>query len=498
MFGSAKPVARTSPGAAASLVATADLNCDGLEDVIVSRVVMFTETTWPITIFVNDGHGGFSDETSQLFEGDVPRTQAARRIIVADLNGDHCDDVYIADTGKDGDPYPGYPNTLILSAPGGRLIDASANMPREFGYTHAAAVADVNGDGAIDIYEGSIAGTAPPRILLNDGSGHFHVGSGLLPGNLFGVDAVDSTGGSWFSGYSSLFVDADGDGHPDLVLGGGDHTTASLLLHNTGDGHFVVMPGALPSKPFGTDAIANGVSTTDINGDGHPDLILAYTKGTPFYKGSWLQVLINDGHGRFSDQTASYLPQSDNNDPWVDAVEFSDLNHDGRLDIATHFIAGFPIGSNAPIYLNTGNGGFLRVPDQPFRQDLYALVPERDGRLDLFTVDPAYGAAFSGYGSTLETDYVQRELRAPPAVTGATASGNRRDGVQLSWRPADQASRYEIWRTIATRRQRIATITSIHYLDRTARRGVVYRYSIRPINAAGLGPFASAGTGSRR
>ena len=52
----------------------------------------------------------------------------------------------------DTDPFPGYQNTLILSAPGGKLVDATGNLPQVYDYTHSAAAADVDGDGATDLY----------------------------------------------------------------------------------------------------------------------------------------------------------------------------------------------------------------------------------------------------------------------------------------------------------------------------------------------------------
>ena len=66
---------------------------------------------------------------------------------------------------------------------GGKLSDASANLPAEYGFTHAAAAGDVNGDGAPDLYVGNICCGAPPGILINDGSGGFR-GLSRLPARL--------------------------------------------------------------------------------------------------------------------------------------------------------------------------------------------------------------------------------------------------------------------------------------------------------------------------
>lgn len=222
--------------------------------------------------------------------------------------------------------------------------------------------------------------------------------------------------------------------------------------------------------------------------------MLAYTRGTPYYEGSYLQILINDGSGRFRDETASWFPQDPNNkDVWVAFVEITDLNGDGRPDIVPHFFGGNFYGATATVLLNEG-GHFTAVPGSRLGtfEGLYEFVHERDGRLDLFTINPSFNGVPEG-------DYVRRELRAPPAPTGGAAShGTSSTGVVLSWRPADQAARYEIWRTSKAARARVGVTVATRFVDRTARSGRRYAYAVRGINAEGAGPFASLGVGYRQ
>ena len=58
-----------------------------------------------------------------------------------DADNPRATNVFIADTGDDHAPFPGYQNTLILSAPGGKLVGATANLPQVYDYTHSAAAA---------------------------------------------------------------------------------------------------------------------------------------------------------------------------------------------------------------------------------------------------------------------------------------------------------------------------------------------------------------------
>jgi hypothetical protein len=57
---------------------------------------------------------------------------------------------------------------------------------------------------------------------------------------------------------------------------------------NDGRGHFRPLPGAMPAKPFSSDAEGLAVTPVELNGDGRPDALLAFTKQRPFYEGRWI------------------------------------------------------------------------------------------------------------------------------------------------------------------------------------------------------------------
>lgn len=363
----------------ASQLAVADFNGDRHLDVLITRNSRDAQHTYPVTVLLGDGHGHFTDGTSAIFQGHVPQTQFPRQIVIADFNGDGRPDVFIADTGDDHDPFPGYQNTLILSAPGGKLLDATANLPQVYDYTHSAAAADVNGDGTVDIYEGNLASgnSVPPRILLNDGTGHFTLGQGLLPASV-----TDFSQG-YYPG--STFADVNGDGKPDLLLSAGDSPARSAVLLNDGTGHFTVLSNALPAKPFGPDAIGLGPISFDINGDGRPDLLIGYTKNNPFYVGRWIQVLINNGDGTFSDQTSTYLPQSDNSDTWPMFFRPADLQRDGTLDFG---LVTNGNGDDSPhLYLRDQNGNFVPGPATGMNFESWSFIDATgDGSNDIIGV----------------------------------------------------------------------------------------------------------------
>jgi len=326
----AKAVYHVPIGGAQTQLVTTDLNGDGHPDILFTVTKDSGIKPFPITILVNDGKGNFSNQTRSLFTNDVPRPENPREIVVADFNGDGRADVFIADTGDDRDPYRGFQNTLILSSPGGKLIDATATLPQASDYSHSACTADVNGDGHPDIYVGNIYGSnhVTPRLLLNDGTGHFTLG-GSLP-----TELGDPT--YPFRYTTCTFADVNGDGKPDLVLGADDHTPSSAVLLNDGAGNFHSLANAIPAKPFGANAIALNAVPVDINHDGHVDLLMTFTQSDPFYDGAYVQVLINNGDGSFRDETATRFPKQPSTATPVYFLDTLDLNGDHVPDLGLH------------------------------------------------------------------------------------------------------------------------------------------------------------------
>jgi len=80
---------------------TGDLNGDGLADIVIARLQFQTDATFGLDILLNDGNGGMTLATSDIFSGSVPLVQHPTEVIVADLNGDGRSDIFVANSGND-------------------------------------------------------------------------------------------------------------------------------------------------------------------------------------------------------------------------------------------------------------------------------------------------------------------------------------------------------------------------------------------------------------
>jgi hypothetical protein len=329
-------------------MASADFNSDGEMDVVFDRHIFRSPDTFELEILVNDGNGGLRVGTSEIFDGPIPKVQHPRQMLIADFNGDGRSDIFIADHGQDSNPFPGYQNTLVLSSPGGKLIDGTSNLPQQSDFTHSAAFGDIDGDGDLDLFVGNIYGQkkVPPQVWVNDGSGSFSIDDSRIPARF--------TNFSFGTYTASRFVDINNDGFLDLILGAAHDVSTPVVLLNDGNGYFAELPNAFPPKPWSEKDISLYIESTDFDNDGLPDLIMSFTSGS--YRGRYLQVLVNNGDGTFADETNSRLPQSDNSDEWIITINLVDLDGDSDLDITTTTMGGDPV--TLPNYLNDGNGYF--------------------------------------------------------------------------------------------------------------------------------------------
>lgn len=242
----------------------------------------------------------------QLLE-DKGETSAS--VSVGDLNGDGLLDIVLAN----GRHWPLHSRVLLNDGKGGFTASDLATAPAR---TYSAALADVDGDGHLDVV---VSNDAPDRKLVyrNDGKGHFsEIGT-------FGDP-------SWPTRYVTL-ADLNGDGFPDIVAANrGDYPdfdaphpesqphkpTPSFVCFNDRKGHFPTCQ-PLPSES------ATSIVAADLDGDGSIDLFV------PHRDGGQSIILWNDGKGHFPTSTKVGPSQA-----WIRIGATADFDGDGRLDLA--------------------------------------------------------------------------------------------------------------------------------------------------------------------
>jgi hypothetical protein len=379
--------ASVDAGAYAGSVAVADVNGDGVPDVIVGAAgVRGSYDSGTVSVLLGNPDHSFQPPQTVAVGGSLTAA------LVADFNGDGRPDL-VAATGNAVVVLPGNGDGSFRPQP----VFPAGPSPQ------AVTEADVNGDGRPDLLVDSGHGV---NLLLGQGDGSFQPPQ-AIPGAVGGLFAV---------------TDLNGDGRPDLVTVDAATDTLSILLGN-GDGTFHA-PGTLP-----TAAYPVSVAAVDVNGDGIPDLVVGYGGAAPA-----VGVRLGKGDGSFA---APRLYATGT--PDLRSVTVADVDGDGHPDLIETYnpfsAPGYSYGAGSAVVVLPGNGdgSFAppvaipagAVPHSPVVADLNG-----DGIPDLVVVN---GYGLSGTVSVLKGDggfafEPPQVLAGVPADTMAVADVNG-DGV---------------------------------------------------------------------
>jgi len=439
--GTFQPAITYSAGSAPVAVAAGDFNHDGKLDLVLVNNGYIAEGT-TVSVLIGNGDGSFQPAV------DYTAAEGADSVALADFNGDGKLDLAVG-TGSgialllgngDGTFQPaalvGVPNVSAVAAGdlnGDGKIDLVACAPdnlrgadtvyvllgngngtfqspvgyRAEAYPYALTLADLNGDGNLDVAVANAAelyrdATTPGvTVLLGAGDGtlqrgrsynYFSANEGIAAADFRHDGQMDLAASLADGFYASVMVlrgegngrfqdvtsysmpaypdsaavaDFDGDGKPDLAIASTETPEVSILL-GAGKGSF--------QKPVNYPAAANpeSIATADFNGDGKPDLVMD-NDGLDA-----VSIMLGNGDGTF--QSPVTYPVSNN----ARLLITGDFNGDHHPDVVT---IGW-LDSTGTISILLGNGDGTLRPATSFSigttiHFIAAADFNHDGKLDL-------------------------------------------------------------------------------------------------------------------
>lgn len=234
----------STPGRTPLDVAVGDLNGDGLPDIAVAAsgansVLVFDQTTG----------GAFAAPVAIAVGGDP------QAVAVGDLDGNGLPDLAVATSSN--------AVSVLLQTSAGTFAPA---VDYATGVNPSALkVVDLNGDGKLDLLTANYGATAGPNTLGL---------SVLLQGTTAGTFQAAATYATDYRSAALAVGDLDGDGHLDVVVANaglpGFPGSVSVLRQDPAN------PGnLLPASNLLGLWGPLGVAIADMDGDGHPDLVVA-------------------------------------------------------------------------------------------------------------------------------------------------------------------------------------------------------------------------------
>ena len=326
-----------SGGSYPSGIVAADLNNDGLSDLVTAN---FNSAT--LGIFLGNGDGTFTASTPINLAG------MAGEVICEDFNEDGNIDLAVTNQSKVG---------ILLGNGDGSFADTLFYSSGVSTMPISLTAGDFDGNGTLDLAIGN-QGIVSVTILFGDGAGGFSAPTNYSPGGkgLFNIETADF----------------NNDNNLDLVVTNTQSNTVGILLGD-GTGHFTTAS----TYDCGGNA-PNDVKVGDFNHDGILDLAMTN------FKSKYVSILLGNGDGSFA---AALICRSLGNG--LNRLVIGDFNGDNAPDLAVANGSSYTVG----ILLNVINPMLVTL-DSPHGMP-FDVVAGRFGAGELIQ---GSNNAFDGYG----------------------------------------------------------------------------------------------------
>lgn len=362
-----------------------------------------------------------------------------------DVDADGDQDLFLvnAATWPDDEPRPDHARThaLYLNDGTGAFTDATAGSGLDVEmYGFGPAVGDFDADGDPDIFIAALGGD---RMFRNDGDGTFT--------DVTSIAGVAGPDDAWCTGAG--FLDHDGDGDLDLfvmryvvwnaeldkavgfTLNGVDRAygppksfrgTDCVLWRNNGDGTFtdvseeagIHVRNPATNEPMGK---ALAAAFTDIDGDGHVDILVANDTVANF-------AFRNRGDGTFEELGALSGLAFDSRGMATGAmgIDVADVTGDGRLSIGIGNFSGEPTSL------------YLQQPADPWQ---FADVASMQGVGSQSRLSLSFGLLFMDADLDGRLDMLQANGHLEEEISEVRESQKYEQPTQLFWNAGDEGAR---------------------------------------------------------
>ncbi|PYQ02014.1 MAG: hypothetical protein DMF83_24450, partial [Acidobacteria bacterium] len=260
-----------SDTSATTAIALADVDGDGDLDLVTGNAGTPAQTS---NLYLNNGSGGFSLAAATLFPSDAGATTA---IALADVNGDGFVDLVVGNNNQRNRVYLNRGRQTVGTTVTWLGFASGQDVSTDQRATTSLAVGDVNGDGLPDLIVGN-NGTGN-RLYLNQGlDATTHAWLGFAAGTNIGSETDPTT--------AVALGDVDGDRDLDLIVG--NRNAVNRLYLNNGTGTFSLAA----TSPFAAAQATTSLAVGDVNGDGALDFVVGNAgQGNQLYLNAGTQIV---------------------------------------------------------------------------------------------------------------------------------------------------------------------------------------------------------------